>query len=349
MVGSPFSFRVMARQPRFEYAGAVYHVMARGDGGKQVFEGEDDHESFLYWLERVCTSHGWRVHAWVLMGNHFHLLLETPEANLVSGMRLLLGTFGKAWNIRRQRHGHVFQGRYKAVPVAGERAADTHYFKCVADYIHLNPARAGLAGGSHGKLACYPWSSLRHYARGNPPAWQPLDRVLEAFKLSKDRRGRASYLAWLETRATEHGGAISDEAMEALRRGWYLGEEGFKDKLLGLLDKSSEKLRKKGSRAGGAVREHNRNEAERIISLLSAELGLPESREELMLLRKNDARKVICAAMVKSRTAVENEWIARRLAMGHPASMSQLVHRLRRDPKASKQLRKHDKILKTKD
>jgi hypothetical protein len=79
------------------------------------------------------------------------------------------------------------------------------------------------------------------------------------------------------------------------------------------------------------------------------ELGLPESREELMRIRKNDPRKVVCAAMVKSRTAVENDWIAGRLAMGHPASMSQLVHRMRRDPKASKQLKKHEKTLKIKD
>ncbi|MCB1133508.1 MAG: hypothetical protein KDN05_20490, partial [Verrucomicrobiae bacterium] len=231
----------------------------------------------------------------------------------------------------------------------GEAAADAHYFKCVADYIHLNPARAGQAGGDRGNLADYPWSSLRHYPKGNAPPWQPMERVLEAFKLSKDRRGRISYLAWLEARATEHGGAINEEAMEALRRGWYLGEEGFKDKLLGMLGKASDKLRKKGSRAGGAVREHNRDEAERIVTLLSAELGLPGSRKELALLRKGDPRKVLCASMVKSRTAVENAWITERLAMGHPASMSQLVHRFLRDPKAAKQLKKHEKILKSKD
>ena len=86
----------------------------------------------------------------------------------------------------------------------------------MADYIHLNPARAGLAGGDHGKLADYPWSSLRHYGRGSAPAWQPVERVLEAFKLSKDRRGRKSYLSWLEARASEHGVAINEEAMEAL-------------------------------------------------------------------------------------------------------------------------------------
>ena len=119
--------------------------MARGDGGKRVFLGREDHESFLYWLEQVCASHGWRVHAWVLMGNHFHLLLETPEANLSAGMRVMMGAFSQAWNHRHRRRGHVFQGRYKAVPVAGGSAGDGSQFKVVADYIHLNAARAGLA------------------------------------------------------------------------------------------------------------------------------------------------------------------------------------------------------------
>ena len=85
-----------------------------------------------------------------------------------------------------------------------------------------------------------------------------------------------------------------------------------------------------------AVREHNRHEAERIVSILYKEPGLPASREELISLRKNDPSKVLCAAMVKNRTAVPNEWITERLAMGHPASMSQLVHRLRKDPNAAK-------------
>jgi putative transposase len=136
--------------------------MARGDGGKTVFAGEEDGRSFLYWLERVCSIHGWWVHAWVLIGNHFHLLLETPEPNLAAGMRILLGSFSQAWNTHRQRRGHVFQGRYKAIPVAGETAADSYYFKAACDYIHLNPARARLAGGTREALADYPWSGLRH-------------------------------------------------------------------------------------------------------------------------------------------------------------------------------------------
>lgn len=334
----------MARQPRFQYAGAVYHVMARGDGGKQIFIQKEDHESFLYWLEKVCGSHGWRVHAWVLMGNHFHLLLETREANLSSGMRVLLGTFSQAWNSRYQRRGHVFQGRYKSVPVAGEVAADAHYFKSVADYIHLNPARAGLAGGARGKLVDFPWSSLPQYAKGNLPAWLAIDRVLDALKLSHDRRGRSAYVAWLEARASSDGGKIEEAAMEALRRGWYLGQESFRDKLLGVMDKAKLGFRKKDSHTGGAVRAYNESEAERIVGAVGTALGLSMKREDLMLLKKGDRRKVICAAIAKGRTAVGNEWLAERLGMGHGSYVSSLVQRIRRDKREQRVLRKYEII-----
>lgn len=124
--------------------------------GKAVLETGDDRKSFVFRLGQVCASHGWRVHAWVLMGNHFHLLFETPQANLVTGMQWLLGTFSQGWNRARLRRGHVFQGRYKSVPVTGTDA-DAYYFRIVADYIHLNPARAGLAGGRRGPLTGYKW------------------------------------------------------------------------------------------------------------------------------------------------------------------------------------------------
>jgi hypothetical protein len=283
------------------------------------------------------------------MGNHFHLLLETPEPNLSAGMQVLLGTYSQAWNSRYERRGHVFQGRYKAVPVTGERAEDAHYFKSVADYIHLNPARAGLAGGGRGSLLDYPWSSLRHYPKGSAPEWQPMDRVLEAFRLSQDRRGRAAYVSWLEARAEHEGGKIDAKAMEAIRGGWYLGEEGFKDKLLELIDKAGAKIRKRGSVAGAAVRAHDESEAERIIRIVGAELELPGSAAELELLRKGDPRKVICAAVVKSRTSVKNDWLASRLRMGHPAAMSQLVSRTLKDPKTWKILKKYEKLFNSKD
>jgi hypothetical protein len=170
------------------------------------------------------------------MGDHFHLLLETPEANLVTGMKWLLGTYSQGWNRAGLRRGHVFQGRYKSVPVTGKEV-DVYYFRIVADYIHLNPARAGLAGGKRGSLTDYKWSSLPSYVKGNGPVWLAMERVLRAFELAKDGRGRRAYVAWLEARAATAGGKIDEGATAAIRRGSYLGKDTSKDSLLKLPDK----------------------------------------------------------------------------------------------------------------
>jgi putative transposase len=145
----------MARPLRFVYPGACYHLMARGDGGKIIFIEKEDHLSFLHGLGSVCGSHGWRVHAWVLMGNHFHLLLETPEANLVSGMRLLLGSFGQGWNRRHQRRGHVFQGRYKSIPVTGSGRRtrfNSGWWRITSILIQPGQALRGRGQSSHGNI-----------------------------------------------------------------------------------------------------------------------------------------------------------------------------------------------------
>ena len=173
--------------------------------------------------------------------------------------------------------------------------------------------------------------------------------VLEAFRLGQHRRWRAAYVAWLEARAKNESRKIDAKAMEAIRGGWYLGEEGFKDKLLGLIDKAGARIRKRGSVAGAAVRAHCESEAERITRIIGPELGLPQSAGELELLRKGDSRKVLCAALVKARTSVKNDWLASRLRMGHPAAMSQLVSRTLKDPKSVKILKKYEKTYKSKD
>lgn len=130
----------------------------------------------------------------------------------ITGMKLLLGTFSQGWNRRRMRRGHVFQGRYKSIPV-NESDSDPYYFKIVADYIHLNPARAGLAGGKKGKPLGYRWSSLASHARGNGPDWLETGRLLRAFELAGNGRGRRAYVAWLEARAACDGGKIDEKAM----------------------------------------------------------------------------------------------------------------------------------------
>src|SRR4051794_39051413 len=100
----------MARKIRIEYPGAAYHVMARGNQLQAIYADDLDRKAWLGTLAEVCEKTGWRIHAWVMMGNHYHLLLETPEANLVAGMKWLQGTYTQRYNSRRQLVGHLFQG-----------------------------------------------------------------------------------------------------------------------------------------------------------------------------------------------------------------------------------------------
>ncbi len=119
----------MPRKPRIEYAGAVYHLMSRGDKGARIFKDRQDYEIFFAGMEEVCERCGWRLHAFVQMPNHFHWLLETPEANLVAGMKWFLGTYSQRCNARHGVRGHVFQGRYKALPIQSDSGG---YFETVS-------------------------------------------------------------------------------------------------------------------------------------------------------------------------------------------------------------------------
>jgi hypothetical protein len=268
------------------------------------------------------------------------MLLETPEPNLVTGMKYLLGTFGQGWNARRARRGHVFQGRYKAVPVSAA-VESPYYFRIAADYIHLNPARAGLAGGGCGKLVSYKWSSLPCYLSGKGPGWLGLDRVLGAFELAKDGRGRRAYVAWLEAR-TEEGGEVGDQAMKELRRGWYLGEPTFADKLRALVEPKPDRgTEGRDQTAKG----HDESNAEDLARRALGRLGMPMETAALAGLRKGDPRKVLVAALVRKNTAVGNRWLAERLAMGHTAGVSRLLGGCLKDKANLRKLAELEKML----
>jgi len=157
---------VMARPLRIEFAGATYHIMACGNQGRAIFDDDRDRQRFLETLGEACDKTGWRIHAYVLMGNHYPLLIETPEANLVAGMKWLQGTYTQRYNGRHRVFGHLFQGRYKAVPVDGASAG---YWETVSTYIHLNPARAGPRRPIH-RTAC---DDVWQASQGGPirPVW----------------------------------------------------------------------------------------------------------------------------------------------------------------------------------
>lgn len=339
----------MARPVRYEAAGAVYHVMARGDGGRVVFEGDEDRKAWLGALGKACAAHGWRVHAWVLMGNHFHLLLETPEPNLVSGMKWLMGVFSQGWNRRRLRRGHVFQGRYKAVVVNGE-ARDAHYLRVVADYIHLNPVRAGLVGGTTGRtLKDFAWSSFPVYGGRKGPEWLETERVVSAFSLAEGKSGRQAYARYLEARALDREGSLNDESLKELRRGWYLGEEEFGKKVLREIGGRIAPLRKKGSLRGEAARSHDVAEAERLVVAGLEFLKLPEGAEELRGRGKWRDGKAVVAALVRARTGVRNAWVAERLSMGHEGNVTQALRRVREEKGLQAMLKKLERTLDFRD
>lgn len=154
----------MARRVRLEDAGNLYHVINRGNYRRDVFETEGAKEAFADTLDEGCRRYGWVVHAYVIMRNHFHLALETPEPNLADGMHWLGSTFATRFNRYRKERGHLFQGRYQSLLIE-----DAAALARVGAYIHLNPVRAHVVGP--GEVASFRWSSLFRFVgtEARPP------------------------------------------------------------------------------------------------------------------------------------------------------------------------------------
>ena len=302
---------------RVEFEGARYHLLCRGDRREAIFQGEEDRGNFLETLGQSSARHGWRVHAYVLMSNHYHLLVETPQANLVRGMHWFQATYTMRYNRRHHLSGHVFAGRYKSLLIDPEEEG---YFATVSDYIHLNPARAGLTG--EGPLKSYRWSSLPWYGQAarQRPRWLEVATVLGELGWRDSAADRRAYLQRMEARARE-GQAFPQE----LRRGWILGGEGFRDRVLALVDRASGG----GRHRSGPVEilgDHSAWTAERLLRT-----GLRHFRLEtadLRQLRKSDWRKRLVGYLIKKRTGVSLRWIGERLSMGTESHVSRMCSRI---------------------
>ena len=311
-------FLGMARKMRVQYLGAIYHVMNRGDRREPIFEDDLDRECFLQTLGEACEKTQWEVHAWCLMPNHFHLVIETPRANLVAGMKWLLGTYTGRFNRRHKLFGHLFSGRYKALIVDG---SGTGYLRTVCDYVHLNPARAKFLDSGQ-PLSSYPWSSLRDYLQSprKRPGWLKVERLLGEHGIPRDSEaGRREFGRRMESRRLE-GDAAGQ--FKAVRRGWCLGDKTFRKELLAQMKEQ--------------VREHHsgeervETEQERAESLVLAGLRRLNWKEtDLGARRKGDPEKVKLAARLRAETAVTIKWIAKRLQMGTWTHVNHLLYRHR--------------------
>ena len=129
----------MGRPLRITYPGAHYHVTPRGNEQKDIYKSRRDREQFLSYLESSVTRYGAKIHAYCLMTNHYHLLLETPGGNLPEILRHINGAYTNYYNTKRKRSGHLFQGRYKAILIEADE-----YLMELTRYIHLNPVHCGM-------------------------------------------------------------------------------------------------------------------------------------------------------------------------------------------------------------
>jgi REP element-mobilizing transposase RayT len=175
----------MARPLRLEFPGAVYHITARGDRREAIFLDDEDRYRFIELLSKEVKQQGWRLYAFCLMNNHSHLLLETPQPNLVRGMRRLNGVYSQAFNRAHGLVGHVLQGRYKSILVDKDR-----YLRELCRYVVLNPLR--VKKPLVRSLAEYAWSSYpAMVGRMAAPDWLAIDAVLELFGSQPKQAARA--------------------------------------------------------------------------------------------------------------------------------------------------------------
>lgn len=303
----------MARKLRIEYPGAIYHVLNRGDRRESIFRDDVDHQAFLGTLNDACVKADWQVHAYCLMGNHFHLVVETPRGNLVSGMKWFLGTYTLRFNRRHGLSGHLFSGRYKSLLVAPDQP---DYLRTVCEYVHLNPVRANLLRPSE-PLQSYPWSSYPAYLEGprERQSWLRVDRVLGGMGIPIDNAaGRRQFSQMLEARRHED----EPERYAGIRRGWCWGDDSFRKGLLARMDGGT------GATLSGDVpKESAFDKAE---SLLRSELDrLGWSDADLVGRRKGDPAKAVIAQRLRSETTMTLRWIADHLRMGSPSSLANLL------------------------
>ena len=200
----------MARPLRLEFSGALYHLTARGNARASIFSDDEDRRLFLELLGKEIAQQGWQCYAYCLMDNHYHLLIETPEANLIAGMRRFNGVYTQAFNRRHGRIGHVFQGRYKSILVDKDS-----YGLELCRYLVLNPVRARMVKRPEN----WPWSSYRGTLGAvTAPTWLNADWVLGQFGI---REAKAAYQRFVAE------GIGQASPWENLKGQIWLGGEAF--------------------------------------------------------------------------------------------------------------------------
>ena len=294
---------------RLEFPGAIYHAINRGNYRRWIFADDRTKTAFESCLFEACERCQWLLHAFVVMSNHYHLALETPLGNLVAGMQWLQSTFANRFNRLRKECGHLFQSRYKALPMEFGDALGH-----VCHYAHLNPVRAGILPVEN--LSDYRWSSywyLTHPAER--PRFLRVESALDdAGGLPDSLAGWECYADYLRWQAAE-GPAGRNAAYVSMSRGWAIGSDEFKQ---GLLQDHTVAAEARAWAEGGAAEVR----AMRWQTALAAALARIPSLKKKRAGHKSAPWKVAVATHLKQTTDVPNPWLAHHLAMGSAAYVS---------------------------
>lgn len=305
----------MPRKRRIEFPGALYHVLSRGNYRKELFLEEGSGERFEETLMEAVDRCGWRVFSYVIMSNHFHLALETPEPNLVTGMKWLQGTFATRFNRFRKESGHVFQGRYKAILVGEGRP-----LLGLIDYIHLNPVRAGNCGVDWLKgyrLSSYPKYWKQRVRKG-------LDRaaMLSLIGAADSVGGMRKYLEHLNLSEAQDPGH-KEKLQREYCRGWFIGPKAERKEL-------AKELAERNPAIDWELADYAELTEERWEMIVREELNRRGKDEKDLAGEAKGARwKAEIALRLRLETTAGNPWIASRLQMGHPSRVSNLLRDVR--------------------
>jgi putative transposase len=327
----------MARKLRFESAGGMYHVLNRGNYRQWVFSEEGAKVSFEKTLFEACERSGWILHAYVLMDNHFHLALETPEPNLSEGMRWLQSVFATRFNRFRKENGHIFQGRFKSVVVE-----DFDRLGWLCHYIHLNPVRAGICDVQGLRRAPFGSYALLWNKRKRP-SFLEFEACLESAGSLKDsaygRRKYEEYLLWLVEDKPRQKAML----FESMSKGWAMGTKEFKQALLED-EKSMKACLELGVSGAKEMREMAwSDKLERCLGALGKE-GDRSSED-----RKSADWKIAIAGYMKTRLLCRNGWLADRLAMGTEFAVSRYVSEMQKGQRKEAEKQFEELIAKVQD
>jgi putative transposase len=314
----------MARPIRIEYEGAFYHVTARGNERRKIFFSRKDYEKFKEYLADAREKYRFKLHAYVLMTNHYHLLIETPEKNLSRLMHFINSSYTTYTNIKRKRSGHLFQGRYKSIVIDRDS-----YLLELSRYLHLNPVRVNIVG----KPEDYPYSSYVSYISDHGEALISRSTILEMFS-EKESEARKRYKSFVENARGEE----EESPMTKIYGGMILGGEGFIREILQKIEEGQ--LEKEAVSHRKALRKPVGSEA--VLSVLCKHYGI--SKEEIKNTERSKARKM-CMYLMKKQTVTTTREICELLGNMSYAAAAKMYQRFIKELAEDKGLRKKMEVL----